>query len=423
MSTEFIIGTIIGLIGIIPVVIQIVKWVKKPKLTDLMKKLVDNSLSTKTHRKILQKMNVILLRSGKHISSEYINNFVLNKRGKEAVFTDLCLQNDWEPTKELCEMFMNGDYPSIRKKYCDMKNAQQKRDEPTADTVVKVETVPVQPTGKEVVYMSELLKERFPDCYNRLTSTLKKHNVEYRLLKGTKDIWCRDYMPVQTESGKLIQFKYDPSYLKGKREWEESRSDVTEICKLNNIDATSSDINLDGGNVLICDGRAIISDRIFTENPTKDKDSLVNELSKLLECEIIIIPALKSKDEDFTGHADGMVRFVNRNTILGNERRPDEYKYMKDGLQKAIDVFDLTYIDVPYFETKDSMHPESAIGIYVNYLEVNDLIVVPVFGREEDAQAIDIIQKAFPNKQIETINYNDVAKEGGLLNCTTWVVK
>ena len=423
MSKEFIIGTIIGLIGIIPVVIQIVKWVKKPKLTDLMKKLVDNSLSTKTHRKILQKMNVILLRSGKHISSEYINNFVLNKRGKEAVFTDLCLQNDWEPTKELCEMFMNGDYPSIRKKYCDMKNAQQKRDEPTADTVVKVETVPAQPTGKEVVYLSELLKERFPDCFNRLTSTLKKHNVEYRLLKGTKDIWCRDYMPVQTESGKLIQFKYDPSYLKGKREWEESRSDVREICRLNNIDATFSDINLDGGNVLICDGRAIISDRIFTENPTKDKDSLVNELSKLLECEIIIIPALKSKDEDFTGHADGMVRFVNRNTILGNERRPDEYKYMKDGLQKAIDVFDLTYIDVPYFETKDSMHPESAIGIYVNYLEVNDLIVVPVFGREEDAQAIKIIKKAFPNKKIETMDYNDVAKEGGLLNCTTWVIK
>ena len=420
MSTEFIIGTIIGLIGIIPVIIQIVKWAKKPKLNDMMKKLVDNGLSTKAHRKVLQKMNVILLRSGKHISSEYINNFVLNKRGKEAVFTDLCLQNDWEPTKELCEMFMNGDYPSIRKKYCDMKNAQQKRDEPTADTVVKVETVPAQPIGKEVVYLSELLKERFPDCFNRLTSTLKKHNVEYRLLKGTKDIWCRDYMPVQTKSGKLIQFKYDPSYLKGKREWEESRSDVREICRLNNIDATFSDINLDGGNVLICDGRAIISDRIFTENPTKDKDSLVNDLSKLLECEIIIIPA---ENGDYTGHADGMVRFVDRNTILGN-RMADEYKYWQKGMQKVLNTYNLTYIDVPFLtDIKDSKHPESAIGIYVNYLEVNDLIVVPVFGREEDAQAIKIIKKAFPNKKIETMDYNDVAKEGGLLNCTTWVIK
>lgn len=108
MSTEFIIGTIIGLIGIIPVIIQVVKWVKKPKLNELMKRLVDNRLSTKAHRKVLMRMNLILLRSGKHISSEYINNFVLEKRGKEAVFTDLCLKHDWEPTKELCEMFMNG---------------------------------------------------------------------------------------------------------------------------------------------------------------------------------------------------------------------------------------------------------------------------------------------------------------------------
>ena len=58
MSTEFIIGTIIGLIGIIPVIIQIVKWVKKPKLSELMKKLVDNSLSTNAHRKILKYANL-----------------------------------------------------------------------------------------------------------------------------------------------------------------------------------------------------------------------------------------------------------------------------------------------------------------------------------------------------------------------------
>ena len=158
MSTEFIIGTIIGLIGIIPVIIQVVKWVKKPKLNELMKRLVDNSLSTKAHRKVLRKMNVILLRSGKHISSEYINSFVLEKRGKEAVFTDLCLQNDWEPTKELCEMFMNGDYPSIRKKYWDMKNEHQKKDESTPKNAKKADAVPAQPNGKEIVYLSGLME-------------------------------------------------------------------------------------------------------------------------------------------------------------------------------------------------------------------------------------------------------------------------
>ena len=148
MSTEFIIGTIIGLIGIIPVVIQFAKWVRKRhNLRNLMNKLVDNSLSTKEHKKVLMLMNVKLLPIGKRISSEYINSFVLNKRGKEAVFTDLCLKHDWEPTKELCEMFMNSDYPSVRKKYWDMKKEQQKKDKSAPKNDEKVEAVQAQPKG------------------------------------------------------------------------------------------------------------------------------------------------------------------------------------------------------------------------------------------------------------------------------------
>lgn len=276
------------------------------------------------------------------------------------------------------------------------------------------------PHNEQTVYLSELLMSKHPETCKNLIAILEKHNVKYSFIKGTKDIWCRDYMPVQTKSGKFIQFRYEPSYLKGKKEWEDSRSDVKEVCRLNNINATFSDINLDGGNVLICDGRAILSDRIFSENPNFEKDSLINELSKLLECEIIIIPAQKG---DYTGHADGMVRFVDRNTILGN-KLADEYKYWQKGMQKVIDTYNLTYIDVPFItDIKDPKHPGSAIGIYVNFLEVNDLIVMPIFNRDEDRQVLEILQRTFPNKIIETIDYNDVAKEGGLLNCTTWVVR
>ena len=423
MSTEFIIGTIIGLVGIIPVIIQIVKWVKKPKLSELMKKLVDNSSSTEAHRKALKKMNLMLLSSGKHISSEYINNFVLNKRGKEAVFTDLCMQNDWEPTKELCEMFMNGDYPSIRKKYWDMKNAQKKKEETPSVAAVKVEAVQARTKGKEVVYLSELLKKQFPKSFNRLTSILNKHNVEYRLLKGTKDIWCRDYMPIQTESGKLVQFRYEPSYLKGKKEWEDLRSDVREVCRLNGFKPLFSNINLDGGNVLLCSGRVIVSDRIFTENPEyTDKEQLVKEISDLLDAEVIIIPAQKG---DMTGHADGMVRFIDHDTILGNNRN-EEYKYWTNGIEKVLKDYNLNYIDVPFFyDYKDSKHPDNAIGVYVNYLEIGNLIVLPVFEVEgnKDVEAIAAFKQIFPGKIIETINYNDVALEGGVLNCTTWIYR
>ena len=426
MTIESVIGIISGILAIAGALIWVNDKLKKLSLAKLMDKLIDTKYSSKRHRRVLKIMN---LKLGKcMIKKDYIDNFILNDRKKEEVFKDICEQNNIEPTETICTKFMGYDMKMFRKEY-NSKRRQTNIPDATICTEEKQSAyISSLDNDGQTVYMSGLLMDRHPETCKKLISILEKHNVNYSFIQGTKDIWCRDYMPVQTQSGKFIQFKYDPSYLKGKKEWEDSRSDKKEILEKNDwmqkLNIKESDINLDGGNVLICDGRAILSDRIFTENPKCDKESLKKELSELLECkDIIIIPALKSQYEDFTGHADGMVRFVDRNTIIGNERRPDEYQYMKDGLQKAIDTFNLTYIDVPYFEDKDPNHPDSAIGIYVNYLEVNNLIVLPVFGREEDDQVRDIFRKTFPNKQIETIDYNEVAKEGGLLNCTTWVVK
>ena len=428
MITEIIIGVISSLIATI-LIAGYGKYKKRTELKrlsvkDLMKKLVDVKANNTRNQqqKILMEINKKL---GKDlIKKDYIQNFLLNNRRVEELFLDICVQNDIEPTNKICTYFLGNDSRTKREEYYKIKEEQRS----TQQAAAKIEEVPdlaLSPSNKgQTVYMSELLMTKFPETCKRLIAILEKHHVNYSWIKGTKDIWCRDYMPVQTESGKFIQFTYEPSYLMGKKEWEESRSDVKLVCKMNGIDATESDINLDGGNVLICGKRAIISDRLYSENPQKTKEELVEKLSELLDCEIIIIPALKSQDEDLTGHADGMVRFVDRNTILGNERLPNEYKYMREGLQKAIDTYNLTYIDVPFFEDKDPDHPLSAIGIYVNYLEVNNLIVVPVFNheKEKNKKAVDIIQKAFPEKIVETINYDDVAKEGGLLNCTTWVV-
>ncbi|MBK9357023.1 MAG: peptidylarginine deiminase-like protein [Bacteroidales bacterium] len=51
------------------------------------------------------------------------------------------------------------------------------------------------------VYFSGLLKEKpkYQDFNNRLMDVLKKHSISYSYLPGTRDIWCRDYMPVQVE--------------------------------------------------------------------------------------------------------------------------------------------------------------------------------------------------------------------------------
>ncbi len=276
--------------------------------------------------------------------------------------------------------------------------------------------------GTSVVYLSAILASKYAETCKRLEEILSKHNVKYAFLQGTKDIWCRDYMPVQTPGGKLIQFKYDPSYLKDPQ-YSDSRSDVEHVDAANNITPIFSDIILDGGNVVMHENKAIITDRVFSENPDRDREKLISELSALLECEIIIIPAYKP-EYDFTGHADGMIRFVDSNTVLVNDLDQD-FKYMKDSITKALNKANLRYINFPWFEHKIKGNNDHAIGIYLNYLEVDDLIVMPVFGvpGNKDAEALAKLKEVFPNKVVETIDYNDIALTGGILNCTTWVVK
>ena len=424
MNIESIIGITSGIIGIVGGVYGGYYWLEKrlqkPPMSALFDQLTDKKKSDIERREILKKLNDYP-QVNNRIKESYIQNFALEKRGREAVLFDICDNNDMEPTDDLCKELIGAFMPSLQKKY--QEKRQVVKEEAMSEGIAPIsmnvsKEKAAQLSTEQTVYLSALLKTKYPDTCERLIQILEKHHIKYGFLEGTKDIWCRDYMPVQTKSGKLIQFKYEPSYLRKDNEWNESRSDVKEICRLNNIDAEPSDINLDGGNVLICDDRAIISDRVFSENKDWNREKLVEELGRLLECEIIIIPA---ENDDMTGHADGMVRFVNRNTILGNQLA-DEYKYWREGMQKVLEQYGLTYIDVPFFMPKDPKHPLSAVGVYVNYLEVNNLIVLPVFGRDEDEQVISIIKGIFPDRIIETIDYNEVAKEGGLLNCTTWVM-
>ena len=185
------------------------------------------------------------------------------------------------------------------------------------------------------VYISSLLKEKYPHAANELLSILKKHNITVKELAGTKDVWCRDYMPVQNRKGELIQFKYAPSYLRYKK-YEKTRSDVDKVCKANGITHNhKSDINLDGGNVVLFDDKAIVTDRIFKENPSYAKETLVSDLEKLLDAKIIIIKSYNSENLDFTGHADGMVRFVDEHTILCNDLDKD-YKYIRESIQEHL---------------------------------------------------------------------------------------
>lgn len=262
------------------------------------------------------------------------------------------------------------------------------------------------------LYFSSLLKAnpKYSLSAENLFSALSDCNEKFTLFDGARDIWTRDYMPVKTKSGKYVSFRYEPSYLAKNPQLRTNFK--TDIAPHFALPVTYSNINLDGGNVVFSPSKtkAVITDRMFSENPEYDKNTLLLELEKLLEASVLIISSLKS---DMTGHADGMVRFVDENTVVTNA--PLSPYGFETKVKKSLQNYGFNVIDFPYFYSKG----DSAVGCYLNYLETEKSIFLPVFGVDTDNEAIKLAKNIF-DKTIIPVNINEIAEYGGLLNCISW---
>lgn len=263
-----------------------------------------------------------------------------------------------------------------------------------------------------MLYFSSLLKTnaQYSLSAENLFCVLSDSGENFTLFDGARDIWARDYMPVKTKSGKYISFRYDPSYLADDLQLKTNFK--TDIAPHFTLPVTYSNINLDGGNVVFSPSKAkaVITDRVFSENPEYDKNTLLLELENLLEAEIIIIPSLIS---DMTGHADGVVRFVNENTMVGNAS-PCKNGY-EQKVKRALKKHGISVMDFPYFDSAGI----SAVGSYLNFLETDKHIFLPVFSDAQDETAVKRATEIF-DKKIVAVNINSIAEEGGVLNCISW---
>jgi len=271
-----------------------------------------------------------------------------------------------------------------------------------------------------IIYFSKRLKTdlRFSDTYEQISESLKSLGIKPRLLPDTKDIWARDYMPIQISKSKFIEYRYDPNYLQGK--WKGCRDLKTYpdiVCDSIELTTEKSDIILDGGNVVKSDNCLILTDKVVVENKLSySKTELIDKLKKTFEVEkIILIPW--DKKEKF-GHSDGVLRFINNNTVLINEIFEYDTKLLYRLRQNGIDYEFLKF----KVNRKDKRN-----WAYINFLQTKDLILLPKLKIDEDKQAMEQIEKYYPDyakdNRIVQIDMSKVIKFGGALNCISWTIK
>jgi agmatine/peptidylarginine deiminase len=116
------------------------------------------------------------------------------------------------------------------------------------------------------------------------------------------------------------------------------------------------------------------------------------------------------------GHADGMLRFVDEQTLLVHSNYRDD-SVLSHRLTQA--GFQLEYLDLGPGKKDDRS------WAYLNFLQTKDFMMVPKFGIDEDERALEALQQYYPDykDKIVQIDMRETVPLGGTLNCISWSVK
>lgn len=244
------------------------------------------------------------------------------------------------------------------------------------------------------------------------------NGVPIHIIPNTSDIWCRDYMPIQLDENTFCQFIYNPDYLQGFQHL------VTppEKCLLPFMKHYREEpIVLDGGNVVTSRAKVILTDKIYKENPSIERPRLRDLLAQVFKAECIFIP---KEPYDIIGHSDGVVRFVSDNCVLINDYTVVDPNYGVK-LRSLLENKGLEVDTLPMFqETGVARHSlQSAVGIYINYLRVGNIVVLPGYDREEDDIAMKKMHQVIPNAVVHQVPCRSLAEQGGVLNCVSWTIR
>lgn len=297
-------------------------------------------------------------------------------------------------------------------------------------TKVRELTLIIRPTAK--VEIERFIQSLNSEAVIRLFET-----------NQVQDIWARDFCPIYFTNNTVCKGLYNPSYFsKGQIIKYADPDEQTGIALANFLElqikyfqkAGKDNLILDGGNFIHNgQGSAIVTNRVIADNQNLSIERIREIFKTQLNISNLIFAPVEPGDE--TGHIDGMVRFVNEQTILVASY-PDNYeigdknisetdykisKQFLDNLSHSLaEQFKVVRIESSIPKT-DTKFP-SAFGNYINFLRIGDIVFLPQYGISQDRKAIDKFKNNFPNLTVVLIrtDIDKLSKFGGVLNCISW---
>ena len=270
--------------------------------------------------------------------------------------------------------------------------------------------------GDNVVVLTD--KGLYPDYVKALG---KKHVA----IAPMHDIWMRDSAALiqlnPSCSATLPQDKVGAK--KGQTISDEVQDKFKYYSQKAGLQFSQSKLLNDGGNwVENGYGNVVLNTKFLADNKLTESEARKKLMALTGAKQIAFIEA---DEQGGLEHADGVVSFVDQNTLVINSypEDPDYAKQLKADLKRGIPNVKIREIITPYdgSEIYDEKFG-SACGLYTNMLVTPERIYFPQFGIKEDAVALQQI-RSVTKRTVVPVQSSNVCHMGGGVRCMSWQVR
>jgi len=246
-----------------------------------------------------------------------------------------------------------------------------------------------------------------------------RENMDVMVNSKLTSIWIRDWSGF-TDGEKLFKPIFRPQYYWGEYHLaDEINQAAYSLHSFMGADLVELPLILDGGNFVSNGKKAIITERIFTDNwKIKEREEVKKIIKEYLKVDPIFIEEMK---EEETGHADGFVAFLKEKDVVVS-KYPDTWdekdRLYLDGIADLLKTKGFNVHRIMDYPQGIKGEPD---GLFVNFLRLNDTILMPIYSNvsDEDIQKNVDVLTGFA-KNVETINCDELAALGGVLHCISF---
>jgi agmatine deiminase len=259
----------------------------------------------------------------------------------------------------------------------------------------------------------------------------------------TDDVWARDSGPIflVNDDGELAATDWNFNGWGERYPHDRDTKVPAGIAAMVAVPLFTAPISLEGGGVEVNGAGTVLATRSSIENPNRNPgwtlEAIEGVLRGYLGVEHFIWLSGRRGMGDTDFHIDGAARFVDEATVLyswtddASHPRYPCFKQHRDELRRAVTQSGelLTLEPVPVTEARIYATRQGAarppfkavpsLGLYANFYAANNVVLVPVYGDVNDAEAMSIIAEHFPDREIIAILAHVLAELGGMVHCVT----